>query len=130
METNAERTVDLTGDKRHELVIDWSAVENDPQARQRLHNILEVAISIGRRQGLMSHGSTLKQEREAKRKDNNSSRNGNVEELEVCQPAQREIRVRLHKDKWEQIRKEARRSRTSPNALIRKWILEGLSRCT
>ena len=140
MEIDTDKMVDVAGDKSYEVVIDWSAVERDPQARQRVHNLFEIAISILKQEGLTGKGLTTKQVMEAlksrkneiekgqeSKQSNGSSRNGKAEEYEVSQPLEKEIRVRLPQDRWEQIGEEARRLRISHTALARTWILEGLS---
>ena len=46
VEPNPDKIVDVTGSNSYELIIDWSAVKRDPQARQRVSNLLEIAFSI------------------------------------------------------------------------------------
>jgi hypothetical protein len=140
MEIDTDKMVDVAGDKSYEVVIDWSAVDGAPQARQRVHNLFEIAMSILKQEGLTGKGLTTKQVMEAlksrkneiektqeSKQSNSSSRNGNAEEHEASQPLEKEIRVRLPQDMWEQIGEEARRLRISHTALARTWILEGLS---
>jgi len=82
VDTNPGNVIDLTGDNRHELTIDWEAVKRDPQARQRVHSLFEIAFSILRREGLLGKGLTIEQVREALRSKRNdaekSGKNSNI----------------------------------------------------
>ena len=59
VDTTPDNVIDLTGDNRYELTIDWEAVKKDPQARQRVHSLFDIAFSILRREGLLGKGLTI-----------------------------------------------------------------------
>jgi len=78
VDTNPDNIIDLTGDNRHVLTIDWEAVKRDPQARQRVHSLFDIAFSILRREGLLGKGLTIEQVKEALRsKRNEAEKSGN-----------------------------------------------------
>ena len=115
--------------------------ENNPpeKIQQKLCTLIEVAISIARRRGLLRSGLTVVQAHEEWRRRDLEPKlvssqaphiSGKGEYFEIPDPVQKEIRVRLPRDKWSQIVEEARRLRISPTELTRRWILERLSRRT
>ena len=113
-------------------------LENE-MIRRRLRTLLKLAIDIGRREGMIGTGMTLKQAKEVLNRwsleiehkdDRPISIPAEAESSEVIEPAVKEIRVRLPKNQWEQIGQVARRLRISHTALAHIWILEGLSRRT
>ena len=119
---------------------DASSENNTPEKiQQRLRTLIEIAIDIAERQGLLRSELTVEQAREewrrqdleSKRADSQASHDPNkLEDFEMAEPVQKEIRVRLPQDKWGQIGEEARRLCISPTELTRRWILERLSRRT
>lgn len=50
-----------------------------------------------------------------------------VVEIEVKKPLDRVIPVRLSADKWEEMRREAKKLGVGPTTLARMWLLERLS---
>ena len=53
-----------------------------------------------------------------------------IVQVEVRQPLDKVIPVRLSSEKWEELRKEARELGIGPTTLARMWILERLRRRT
>ena len=49
-----------------------------------------------------------------------------VVQLEVRKPLDKVIPIRLSKDKWEEIRQEARELGVGPTTLVRMWVLDHL----
>ena len=104
--------------------------------QQRLRNLVEIAIDTLSRQNKLQRGLTVEQVREEwkiqdleeKLKGDQASNTDTAKSIEVTETLEREIRIRLPQDKWEQIGEEAHRLRMSPTAIARKWVLEGLNR--
>ena len=113
---------------------------SDPEVRRRLDTLRELLISIGKRKGWVHDEMTREQALEAvfirfrkmraKRETDQAIHSlGKVDEVEIAEPIQKEIRVRLPQDKWCQIGEEARKLHVSHAQLAGRWILEGLSAC-
>ena len=49
-----------------------------------------------------------------------------VVQLEVKKPLDKVIPIRLSKDKWEEIRQEAKELGVGPTTLVRMWVLDHL----
>ena len=120
-----------------EFTVDNTPENNTPyKIQQRLHNLMEIAIDILSRQNKLQNGLTVEQAQEElkrqdlqeKLKDDQASNIDTVKGIEMSETPEKEIRIRLSQDSWEQIGEEARRLRMSPTAIARKWVLEGLNR--
>lgn len=125
---NTNTSIDVTDGKRHELTIDWSTVERDPQARRRVQQLFEIAFSILKREGLLGKGLTAAQVIEALERKNKGvemeqeiepsarpNRIGPADGINSQQPPKKEMRIRLPREDWEQIGEEACRLRVTPN---------------
>lgn len=109
---------------------------NTPEKiQQRMRNLIEIAIDIAGRQGLLRSGLTAEQARETWRKMDlkekrarTSAHLDKAEDFDLSEPEQKEIRIQLHHNQWCQIRVEARKMHISHTELAKRWILEGLSK--
>jgi len=116
---------------------DASPENNTPEKiEQRPGTLIEIAIEIAGRQGLLRGRLTEEASRERRRRDVEeervvtpaSYRPGKVKDFETVDQVQKEIRLRLPQDKWGQIVEESHKLRITPTELARRWVLEGLSR--
>jgi len=116
---------------------DETPENNTPEKiEQRLRNLVEIAIDIMGKQKKLQNGLKVeqspevwkRQDLEEKLKDDQASITDTVKGIEMSETPEKEIRIRLSQDSWEQIGEEARRLRMSPTAIASKWVLEGLNR--